>query len=140
MELRNLALLFICAAMLLTACRDDEPVGSEAMLAKAAQVTKLAKMLEATVRYKHPPADLDEQALLELSTEADPQILANFTGYKVRVLARERHGVVLVCSGDGLRRLMEDAACTVELDTHHWKEPAQPCEFTVDTRTACPTP
>lgn len=140
MKLRNPALWFVCAAMLLTACHDEKLADNEAMLTKAAQVTKLAKMLEATVRYKHPPADLDEQALLKLSTEADPQILANFAGYKVRALAREKHGVVLVCTEDGQRRLMEDAACTVALDRHHWQESAQPCEFTVDTRTACPAP
>lgn len=132
-------MLLVCA-ILLSACLEDNTPDSEAMRIKEAQLNKLATMLESTVRYKHPPADLDEQALLKLATEADPQMLANFAGFKVRALAREKHGVVLVCTEDGQRRLMEDAACTLALDRHHWKEPAQPCEFTVDTRTACPAP
>lgn len=140
MKLRKLSLIFVCTTLLLSACDDDKKAESEAMLAKAAQVTKLSKMLEATVRYKHPPADLDEQALLELATENDPKILDDFAGLKVRVLARERHGLVLICSQDGQRRLMEDAACTVEFDAHHWKEATQPCDFTLDTRTLCPAP
>jgi hypothetical protein len=138
MTMPNRTMLLVCT-VLLTACLDDKP-DSEAMRIKEAQLTKLATMLESTVRYKNPPAGLDEQALLKLATEPDPQMLANFAGFKVRVLAREKHGVVLICTQDGQRRLMEDAACTVALDRHHWQEPAQPCEFSVDTRIACPAP
>lgn len=137
MNMPNRTMLLVCA-VLLTACFDKPD--SETMRIKEAQLTRLAAMLEGTIRYKNPPAGLDEQALLKLAAEPDPQMLANFAGFKVRALAREKHGVVLVCTEDGQRRLMEDAACTVALDRHHWQESAQPCEFTVDTRTACPAP
>ncbi|MBI5891840.1 MAG: hypothetical protein HZB47_14420 [Nitrosomonadales bacterium] len=139
MNLPSKTVLLACV-VLLAACLEDEPATNEAMLIKAAQLTKLATALESTVRYKNPPADLDEQGLLQLATQHDPQLLANFAGLKVRALAKARHSTVLVCTADGQRRLMEDAACTVELDKHHWKESAQPCEFTVDTAVACPAP
>jgi hypothetical protein len=113
----------------------------EAMLIKASQLTKLSTVVESTVRYKNPPTDLDEQSLLKLSTQHDPQLLENFSGFKVRVLSKERHGVVLICTEDGQRGLLEDAACTLALDRHHWKESQnQPCEFTVATETLCPAP
>ena len=139
MTTRTLAiiLLFSLAA---TACLEGERPSEEAMLIKAAQLTKLSSAVESTVRYKNPPANLDDQGLLKLATQHDPQLLENFEGLKVRVLAKERHSVVLVCTADGQHGLMEDAACTVALDQQLWKNAQTPCEFTVDTVAACPTP
>jgi hypothetical protein len=135
---RRIFPLMVTATFMLASCREETDV--EAMRSKEAQLAKLAVAVESTVRYKHPPADLDEQGLLELATRHDPQLLANFAGFKVRVLSRERHALVLVCTADGQRRIMEDAACTVPFDRHHWQESAQPCDFTVDIASACPAP
>jgi hypothetical protein len=123
-----------------TACLEDGRNSNEAMLIKAAQLTKLSTAVESTVRYKNPPPDLGEQGLLRLATQHDPQLLANFTGYKVRVLAKDRHSVVLVCTEDGRRGLAEDAACTVALDRQLWQNAQQPCEFTMDPATVCAVP
>jgi hypothetical protein len=136
---RALAAVFFLS-LATTACLEDNRFTNEAMLTKAAQLTKLSSAVESTVRYKNPPADLDDQGLLKLATQHDPQLLANFEGLKVRVLTKARHSVVLVCTEDGQRGLMEDAACTVALDRHLWKDPLKPCEFSVDTTTACPAP
>ena len=139
MTIRTLAVI-LTLALAATACLEDQKTTSEAMLIKSAQLTKLSAAVESTVRYKNPPADLDEQGLLQLATQHDPQLLENFAGLKLRVLAKDRHSVVLVCTPDGKRGLMEDAACTVALDRHLWEDAKNPCEFTVDTATACPTP
>ncbi len=136
---RSLAVFFVLS-LAITACADDNRLTNESMQIKAAQLTKLSSAVESTVRYKNPPADMDEQGLLKLATQHDPQLLANFDGLKVRVLAKKRHSIVLVCTEDGRRGLMEDAACTAALDQHLWKKPQTPCQFTLDTATACPAP
>ena len=125
-----------------TACiwPGDKNLNNEAMLTKASQLTKLSTAVESTVRYKNPPAGLDEQGLLKIATQHDPQLLENFSDYKVRVLVMERHSAVLVCTKDGKRGLLEDAACTVAFDQHLWKDANRPCEFTQDIKTACPAP
>lgn len=131
----------LALSLIVTACKAGADFDDETMLIKASQLTKLSTAVESTVRYKNPPADLDEQGLLKLATQHDPQLFDNFSGYKVRVVAKERHSVVLVCTEDGLRGLLEDAACTVPLDRHHWKNSQnQPCDFTVATEISCPAP
>lgn len=128
-------------SLVATACIAGAGFDNEAMLIKASQLTKLSSAVESTVRYKNPSADLDEQSLLKLATQHDPQLLKNFSGFKVRILSRKRHSVVLICTEDGLRGLLEDAACTPALDQHHWRDSQnQQCEFTVSTETLCPAP
>jgi len=131
----------IAISLLVSACVVvNVDADNETMLIKASQLTKLSAAVESTVRYKNPPADLDEHDLLMLATQHDPQLLENFSGFKVRALSEERHSVVLVCTEDGLRGLMEDAACTPALDRHHWRDSGSPpCDFTVETVSACPT-
>lgn len=132
----SLALSLVVAACIAVAGPDNEE-----MLIKASQLTKLSTAVESTVRYKNPPVNLDVQGLLKLATQHDPQLLENFSGFRVRILSKERHSVVLICTEDGQRGLLEDAACTPALDKHHWKDsPSQPCEFTVTTETSCPAP
>ena len=131
----------IVLSLLVSACAINANADNDGMFIMSSQLTKLSAAVESTVRYKNPPADLDEQGLLILSTQHDSQLLENFSGFKVRALSKERHSVVLICTVDGLRGLLEDAACTPALDRHHWKDsPNQPCEFTVETVTACPAP
>lgn len=131
----------LAITLVATACIADTGLDNEAMFVKASQLTKLSTAVESTVRYKKPSTDLDEQSLLKLATQHDPQLLENFSGFKVRVLSQERHSVVLICTKDGRHGLLEDAACTPALDQHHWKDSQnQPCEFTVVTGILCPAP
>lgn len=131
----------IALSLLVSACIVNADTDNEAMLIKSSQLTKLSAAVESTVRYKDPPTDLNEQDLLKFATQHDTQLLENFSGFKVRTISKERHSVVLICTEDGLRGLLEDAACTPALDRHHWKDSqSQPCEFTVETITVCPAP
>ena len=131
----------IALSLVVSACIVNAGADNEAMLIKSSQLTKLSAAVESTVRYKDPPADLDEQGLLMFATQHDTQLLENFSGFKVRARSKERHSVVLICTEDGLLGLLEDAACTPALDRHHWKDSQnQPCEFTVETVVECPAP
>lgn len=116
-----------------------EPPDAEEMMVMASRLTKLSTAVESTVRYKKPPADLNENELLQLSVKHDPQLLENFTGFKVRVLSQDRHAIVLVCSKEGGRSLLEDAGCTSAMDRHHWRDsPQSACNFTINAVTDCP--
>ena len=110
------------------------------MMVRASRLTKLSTAVESTVRYKNPPAELDESELLHLSVKHDPQLLENFAGFKVRVLSQHRHAIVLVCSIEGDRGLLEDAGCTSAMDRHHWRDsPQSACDFTMSAVTDCPS-
>ena len=109
----------------------------EEMYIKASELTKLSAAVESTVRYKNPPAEVNENELLALATRHDPVLLENFRGYKVRVRREARHSIVLVCDASGTRALLEDAGCTGPMDNHRWMGKSQPCEFSIDTRAVC---
>lgn len=110
---------------------------NEEMYIKASALTKLSAAVESTVRYKNPPPELGESELLTLATRHDPVLLENFRDYKVRVLSRDRHSVVLICDASGTRALLEDAGCTGPMDRERWKAKQEPCEFSIDTRMVC---
>jgi hypothetical protein len=109
------------------------------MLQLGSALTKLSKAVEYTVRYTNPPEGLSDQELLTRATQEDPTLLEPFKGFTVRVLRQDRHAIVLVCTLDRQRALLEDAGCTAKLDKHSWEE-NQRCEFTLSVSTVCPAP
>jgi hypothetical protein len=64
-------------------------------------------------------------------------LLANLGDYRIRMRADDRHAIVLMCSRDGKRALVEDAACTAGPDARHWEQTPAPCEFTLTAARAC---
>jgi hypothetical protein len=125
------------AIFLLASCASrPNRIDAEEMYVRASALTKLSAAVESAVRYKNPPSGLGEHELLVFATRHDPALLENFKDYKVRVLRRERHSVVLVCDAASVRALLEDAGCTGPMDRARWKEP-QSCEFSVDPGKVC---
>jgi hypothetical protein len=124
--------------LLLSACTTTGgPVQREAMLTQASALTKLSSAMESLIRYGQPQPGLDDATLLAEGTREDPALMTPFAGFKVRVLNKDRHAVVLVCTKDGQRALLEDAGCTGKMDVHHWELAAAPCEFSVSVANAC---
>ncbi len=114
-----------------------DQIDAEEMYVRASALTKLSAAVESAVRYKNPPSDLGDQELLVFATRHDPALLENFRGYKIRVLRRERHSVVLMCNATGTRALLEDAGCTGPMDRARWKKQPQPCDFSIDPGRVC---
>ena len=100
----------------------------------ATALTKLTAAVESTVRYKHPPEGLKDQALVDYAVSHDPSLLNGFEGYRLKVLTGDRHAIVLVCDADSA--IFEDMGCTKEMDTHRWQQ-SEPCGFTLSTA-QCP--
>ena len=129
--------LFVAALTFLVGCQATS-ANDEEMYRLASALTKLSAAAEATVRYENPPAGIGEEELLRLATQHDPVLLKPFESYFVRVLSQDRHAIVLVCTKDKDRGLIEDAGCSARLDVHLWQaQPPKPCSFTVKVEDVC---
>ena len=132
-------LAMIMSSLSISGCADyhsnDE---GKAIRPLASALTKLSSEVESVVRYEDPPANATDDDLLKLATKNDPGFLDTFSGYKLRVLSQERHAILLLCTEDRKRGLLEDLGCTSSLDRNLWKEDAvMPCEFTLSMELGC---
>lgn len=124
----------ISVLLIISGCAAKSTVEQEKMFTLASALTKLSSTVEATVRYENPDKNLSDEELLEFSTKNDSSLRASFSGYKVKILNENRHAIVLICTQDETKALLEDAACTGEMDRHHWQlEEGKPCAFTLST-------
>lgn len=130
--------VLIVLSMADTGCMHCSTKEGETMRPLASALTHLSPQVEAVVRYGTPPANLTEDELLKLATKNDPGFLDTFNVYRLRVFSQDRHAIVLLCSEDGKRGLLEDLGCTAPLDRNLWKEDAaMPCEFTLSSELGC---
>ncbi|QTA83682.1 Uncharacterized protein dnl_60960 [Desulfonema limicola] len=135
-------LIIIMAVMLAAAVagcgkkKDNTKVDEKTMYTLSSSLTKLSAAVESTVRYKKPPAGINDQDLLNLAVKHDPKLLEPFKEYKLRVLQKNKHAVVLVCSKDGKKGLLEDAGCSAAMDKHLWQSSSS-CKFTLDPDEVC---
>ena len=114
------------------------PPAGQPMLIMASAMTKLAAAVEAEVRFGDVPEEIAEADLLVRSTAHDPELLAPFAGYRIRVRRLGSFSSVLMCSGDGSTALLEDAGCTARFDGHLWQQsPSLPCTFQLDLPKVC---
>lgn len=116
----------------------SQQINPDRMYESASALTKLSAAMESYTRFGKPGADLSEAELLANGTEHDPALLSKLNGYKVRVLNRDRHAVVLICAKEGNQALLEDAGCTGTMDVHHWNAAPRACSFTIQAALLCP--
>ena len=134
----TISLAAMMTLLLISGCVHCRPNEGETMRPLASALTKLSAQVEAVVRYGSPPANATDEELLKLATKSDPGLLDGFKVYNLRVHSQERHAIVLLCSEDGKRGLLEDLGCTAALDRNLWKEDAaMPCEFTLSIELKC---
>lgn len=137
--MKQLKALLLSTLVTLAACNGSWANEEEDMMILASALTKVATALESTVRYKNPPEGAVDQELIEFATKHDPGMLTPFKKYLLRAKGDNRHGVVLLCTIDGKKRLIEDAGCSAKVDAHHWRtKPAQTCDFALDITEICP--
>lgn len=131
----RLILMFVFV-VLLSSCFHVED--EEKLYILASALTKLSAAVESTVRYKRPPKDISDKELLVLATKHDPTLLSPFSGYAMLVKSENRHAIVLMCTTDKQKALLEDAGCSAKMDVHRWKgEKENDCIFTVNLESAC---
>ncbi|MCB5191449.1 hypothetical protein LG198_11990 [Methylobacillus arboreus] len=108
------------------------------MLIEASALTKLSSAVEAYVRYDSDGTVTSDQQLLQTATAHDPDLLRPFQHRLIKVNTEDRHAILLVCTQDGLRGLLEDAGCSAPMDRHLWQE-SRPCQFTLQAAEVCRT-
>lgn len=129
---------FVVGMLFISCCSAATAQSEREMNDKASALTKLSAAVETTVRYRHPSPLLSEDQLLKLSTAHDPRLLTQFRDYSVRVFRDQRRAIVMLCTVQSDRALLEDAACTPKLDRHHWRtSPGLPCELSLKAAATC---
>ena len=136
---QNRALVTLPVLLFLAGCLHCPPQDSANTMSPLADaLTKLSSKVEAVVRYGNPPENATSLDLLTLAAQRDPELLALFDGYEVRVLSQERHASLLVCTKDGKIGLLEDLGCSAMLDRNLWREQTEmPCAFTLSVAMGC---
>ncbi len=133
-------LLFVLSVTFLVGCRVDASSEDE-MYQLASALTKLSAAVESTVRYKNPPDGMSDEELLTLATQHDPDLLQPFSGYAIKVRRDNHHAILLICTKQGDRALLEDVGCSAKLDAHPWQSQlAKACTFTLTADKACAAP
>ena len=85
----------------------------------------------------NPPADMEAEELLELATEHDEDLLADeFDQYRLKVAYQAGHAVLLLCTKDGSRALLEDAGCSARLDRKAFRKDLI-CTFALKVNKDC---
>ena len=124
----------ISVVLIISGCAAKSNVEQERMFTLASALTKLFSSVEATVRYENPDKNLSDEELLEFSTKHDSSLRTPFSDYKVKILNENRYVIVLICTQNGTKALLEDVTCTAEMDKHHWQiEEEMLCSFTLST-------
>lgn len=107
-------LVYLALASLLAACALRPSEREMNYLASA--LTKVSAAVDATVRFRPPPAAASEAEMLQASTAHDPGLLRPFADYILRVQRSGRASAVLVCDRAAKTALLEDAGCTARAD------------------------
>lgn len=131
-------LICLAAALLLGAC--VSPSGGAPDASERGRLsTKMVNLSSAVNTYfadlTKAPTDSDA-TILQDATRHDKRLLApDFQPYVLKVQYQSPYAVLLLCSKDGTRAIMEDAGCSSRLDrqvTH-----VAPCEFTLRVSRGC---
>ena len=131
-----LFVIIIALTFAVGGCGKKDKPDKKVMYKLASSLTKLAAAVESTVRYKKPPAGISDKDLLKLATKHDPKLFEPFKNYTVKVSQKNKHALVLVCTKNGKRGLLEDAGCSDAMDKHLW-ESTSSCKFSLDIDKVC---
>ena len=130
--------LLIIYSLAITGCADRRSHEAQTIRPMASSLTKLSSEVEALIRYGNPPENATEDALFAIATKNDKGFIDAFGDYKLRLHAQNKHAIILLCTKDGKRGLLEDLGCTGTLDRNLWEEDAEkPCAFSLSIDFGC---
>lgn len=136
--MKHRILISLIAASLLSACAAPIVAAPDAE-ERGILSTKMVNLSSAVDTYfdNLPEAPLDTaENILQSATRHDPRLLApEFGPYIFKTQYQNPYAVLLLCSKDGKRAIMEDAGCSARLDRQ--VTDAAPCEFTLIVKHGC---
>ncbi|WP_394706536.1 hypothetical protein [uncultured Hydrogenophaga sp.] len=126
----------LIAAFMATGCAAQ--VDEREMNFLGSALTKLSASVHATVRFGAIPEGSSSEAVLQTSTDHDPELLRPFAGKLVKVQVVNKNSAVLVCDAATGKALLEDSGCTAQMDSHRWTSGVNTqCEFTLNLQAIC---
>lgn len=131
-------LISLVATLLLAAC--VAPIAATPDAEERGRLSvKMVNLSSAVDTYfadlAEAPIDSDV-SILQNATRRDPRLLApEFEPYVLKAQYQKPYAVLLLCSKDGGRAIMEDAGCSARLDRQITD--AAPCEFTLLVNQSC---
>jgi len=136
--MKHRILISLVTALLVGACAAPTVAAPDAK-ERGRLSTKMVNLSSAVDTYfadlAEAPIDSDA-SILQSATRHDPRLLApEFEPYLLKVQYQKSYAVLLLCSKDASRAIMEDAGCSARLDrqlTH-----TAPCEFTLLVKQGC---
>lgn len=101
--------------------------------------TKMVNLSEAVDTYysRLPKApDDSDTVIMQNATQHDKRLMATeFEHYVLKVQYQNPYAVLLLCSKDGKKAIMEDAGCSARLDRQVINDAS--CEFTLHVNQGC---
>ena len=100
------------------------------------EMVNLSSSVDMYLSLRTEPPNEPDAVLLQEATAHDPGLLApDFKRYLLKVRFQRPFSVLLLCSKDGRRAIMEDAGCSARLDRQIYKD--APCEFNLQVFEGC---
>jgi hypothetical protein len=131
--------IMVAVSLLVASCLHAGAGEHEDLQKARGAMRNLSKAMEACFKYENPPAELQGKGLLEYCTQHNAGLRDFYEKFTMKFKYDQGYAVVLVCSQDGGRWLMEDVSCTGEMDSPPIEnEPERPCEFSLTAGRVCP--
>lgn len=136
--MKNCTLISLVVVLLLSACSAPLAATPDAK-ERGILSTKMVNLSSAVDTYfadlSKAPTENDA-TILQNATHHDKRLLAlEFGPYVLKVRYQNPYAVLLLCSKDGNRAIMEDAGCSARLDRQVIY--VAPCEFTLRVSQGC---
>lgn len=127
-------LLFALLLFLVTACAATASSVSEKEMSRAsADLHRLSYAVQGEIMRGAMPGD----DLMSLACGRDPTLCSAMSDFFISVKRDGDNAVLLLCTVDKQRALLEDIACTPQIDFKPWDQGDLPCVFTLDASRAC---
>lgn len=125
---KETVLMLVCC-LLLTACVSLKSLGPDNLITP---LPKLTLAIQALVRWPPDGVAMTDEKMLATVYEKKPELREAFSCYTVKIWHNTRDVVVLVCSPDGQRGIMEDASATPGVDRVWYQtDPMHPAQFSL---------
>ena len=130
--MRKLLLLVFVVSTMQACClvsknvNDSNPTDKEMNFLEIT-VFRLSKAVEGLL-WSGASAD---DALIEMACAHDGSLCQPLNKHQLKLRVVGENAVLLLCSADGKRALVEDIACTATPDFRAWAEGNMPCDFTL---------
>ena len=109
-------------------------VNEKDMARAAADLHRLSYAVQGEIMRGADPAE----NLIALACGRDQTLCSAVSEFHISVKRDGDNAVLILCTKDQQRALIEDISCTPQIDFISWEQGVLPCVFTYDAVNACP--